>query len=512
MSTPGLATGPQRSLARSCRHPFSAAVASCTLPLVAAPHPSRNDSPTWSGGARRACLVLPDGTHRDALVADTAERRRVGWSGAPPPAPGSAILFAFDVEALHGFWMRGVGFDLDLVQLDRDGIVLEVHRLAAGSDALVYPPEPIRYALELPAGEAAALGLGPGARVGFEAAQVQPVPPEHDPEPPVDPDPSDDPALVERWSLREHAYSGRRFAAAAALMRWQLRVAPHDVALWLHAGGAFVVHPPLCPLGPLEALGRSLGLAWVRLELAPVARLLLPDGRVVVERFDPRHPEDWLARMRTHGLFPTTGRWQQTRTLVVDLGGDPSAIFARLPPRIRYEARLFERALQAGRFRVEAAPGGVLDQRQERAMMALHAAWLAARPDAEDNLAFCRPIAHAFGPSVTMYLCWEGTALLAVQLHVLWQGTLYYLFSETVANAPQGVTPGLLWHGIVRAKTAPFGPSPAPDLLDLVGSFDPRYPDFRAFGKGYTGSKLRWHPTSVWLPPSVAFPGLELPP
>jgi len=479
---------------------------------VAAPHDTGNDSPTWAQGARRVRLALGSGHQLDALLADTAERRRIGWSGAPPPTPGSAILFAFDVEAAHGFWMRGVRFDIDLVQLDRDGLALGVHRLRAGSDALVYPPEPIRYALELPAGEAAALGLHVGARVAFDPEEARPVYPAHEPEPPIEPDPRDDPGLVERWSQREHAYSGRRFAAAAALMGWQLRVAPNDVAIWLHAGGGFVLHPPLCPLGPLEALGRALGLAWLRLELAPMSRLLLPDGRVIVEPFDPRAPEGWLARMRRHGLLPTTGRWQQTRTLVVDLGGDPSAIFARLPSRIRYEARLFERAVQGGRFRVEAVPGGALDQRQERAMMALHTAWLEARPDAEDNLAFCRPIVHAYGPSVTAYLCWDGPDLLAVQFHVLWQGTLYYLFSETVMGAPQGVTPGLLWHGIVRAKRAPFGPSSAPDLLDLVGSFDPRYPEFRAFGKGYTASKQRWHPTSVWLPPSVAFPGLDLPP
>jgi len=421
------------------------------------------------------------------------------------------VFFSFDFDDFHGFWMRDIAFDLDLLYLAADGVVLALHRLVAGSEALVYPPVPIRYALELPAGDAAARGVAVADRLVFDPAAVAPIAPVHDPEPPIEPDPRDDAQLVARWTQREHFYSSRRFAAAASLMGWRLRVGPGDIAIWLHAGGGYVLHPPLCPLGPLQALTRSLGLAWLRLELAPSSRLLLPDGRIVIEEFDPLHPADWLARMRAHGLYPTTGRWQQTRTLLVDLEGEPAEILARLPPRVRYEARAFDRAIEAGHYRVEVVARADFDQRQQRAFESLHAGWLAAHPDAEDNDTFCRPMAHGFGDALTAYLCWQGNALVAVQFHVLWQGTLYYLFSEAVSPTPQGLTPGLIWYGVRHAKGTPFGPSPAPDVLDLVGGFDPRYPFFRRFGRGFTVSKLRWHPTNVWLPPSVAFAGMELP-
>lgn len=452
----------------------------------------------------------------DAIVADDPPRRRLGWSNARVSAAAHgalpALFFSFDVEGLHAFWMRDVAFDLDLVFLDDDGVVLAVHTLTAGSTDLVLPPEPIRYALELPAGGARRHRVAPLVRLAFSPADVAPVIPPHTPEVPVEPDARDDPALILRWSEREHAYSSRRFAAAMSLLGWPLRVGPDDVAIWLHGDGGLVLHPRVCPLGPLQALTRSLGLAWLRLELAPHVRLRLPDGRLVTERFDPRAPDLWLARMRAYDLLPTDGRWQHARTLLVDLSGDEAAAFARLPTRIRYEARAFSRSLEAGHYRVEAVAGAAFDARQERAFSELHDAWLAAHPGAEDNMRFCRPVAHGYQDALTAYLCWRGTDLLAVQLHILWDSTLYYLFSETVPGAPQGLTPGLLWHGVCHALAAPFGPSPAPDLLDLVGAYDARYPRFRAFGRGYTAAKLRWHPTSLYFPPAVAFAGTELPP
>jgi len=483
-------------------------------------------SPTWAAGARRLHVafegVAVGGFH--ALLADDSARRRLGWSHAalPPEAFAEgvstsldAVFFSFDFEDFHGFWMRDIGFDLELFYVDSAGIVVAVHQLVAGSIEFVYPPIPIRYALELPAGDAAVLGVKVGDRLLFDPSEATATVPFHEPEPPVAIDPQDDPSLISRWSGREHFYSSHRFAAAAALMGWRMRVGPEGIAIWLHAGGGYVLHPPLCPLAPLQAFTRALGLAWLRLELVPSSRLVLPDGRVLVEQFDPANPDDWLARMRGYGLYPTAGRWQQTRTLLVDLTGPADSLVARLPPRIRYEVRAFERSLAAGVYRVEVVPAAAFDQRQQRAFDALHSGWLAAHPEAEDNDAFCRPMAHGYGEALTAYLCWQGSTLVAVQLHVLWQGTLYYLFSETIVGAPQGLTPGLIFHGVRHAKTTPFGAhsdSPvAPDVLDLVGSFDPRYPFFRAFGKGFTTSKLRWHPTNVWLPPSVAFAGMEIP-
>jgi uncharacterized membrane protein (UPF0127 family) len=499
-------------------------------PLV---EPAHDPCPLWAAEARRVRIARAvAGVSFDAILADDGARRRAGWAHArvaPATADGRdsgaartpmdtsasglpAVFFSFDLERHHGFWMQDVAVDLDLVFLARDGRVLGVHRMAAGTSELVHPPEPIRYALQLGAGDAAAHGIAVGSRLAFDPDEVAPVLPQHPPEDPIEPDPRDEPALIERWCAREHLYSSRHFAAGASEMGWRLRVGPDDVAIWVHAGGGFVIHPPLCPLRPLAELTRSLGLAWLRLELAPHARLRLPDGAIVDVSFDPRRPDEWLGRMRELGFLPTVGRWQQTRTLVVELGGDEDALMARLPTRIRYEAKAFQRALDDGRYRVEAVPAAAFDARQARAVAKLHAGWLANHPGASDNLVFCDPLARAYRDALTAWLCWRGAELVAVQYHVLWERTLFFLFSEAAAPTPQGLTPGLLYHGIAHAKRAPFGPSPAPDLLDLLGAFDQRYPEFRMFGKGYTGSKLRWHPTSVWFPPSVALPGTELPP
>lgn len=490
-----------------CPRPRSGLRASSTA--VEATRVNPFAEPTWAEGARRARITYK-GHVLEVVVADTPERRRLGWSHATPAGPLVPVLFSFDDDALHAFWMRDVGFDLDLLYVDVNGFVQSSHRLHAGSSALVAPPTPVCYGLELEAGSVERLGIAVGDRLVFARDDVRPLPAPL--EPAITPDPHDDPALVLRWSQRSHLFSNRRFATAAAAMNWPMAVGPHDTAIWRHAGGAFVLHPAVCALGPLAELTQRLGLGWLRLELAPHARLALPDGSELTEVFDPREPAAWIARMAAHGLVPTLGRWQFTRCMVVDIEGPIEAAFKRQPARIRYEVRAFQRGLEANDYRVEAVPRLAFDQRQERALVALHAAWMEARPGAFDNLVFCRPLAIGLGDAMTAYLCWQGPRLLAVQFHVLWEGSLYYLFSEAVADPPIGLTPGLLWHGVVAAKRAPYGPSGPPDLIDLLEAFDPRYPDFRAYGRGFTASKQRWHPTSVWLPPAMAFAGTEAPP
>jgi len=200
-----------------------------------------------------------------------------------------------------------------------------------------------------------------------------------------------------------------------------------------------------------------------------------------------------------------------TRTLLVDLARDETQAFARLPTRIRYEVRATARLAERGAVSFESVPAHRLDDRTWRAIELLHARWLSAHPGAEDNLAFCRPLIPAFEDAMTAHLLWrhdgqQRLELLGVQLHVLWDRTTYYLFSETLAHAPNGAVNALIWHGTRQAMAR------GADILDLVSAFDPRYPGFRSHGRNYTPMKLRWHPTSVWMPPSVALPGREIPP
>jgi uncharacterized protein len=95
------------------------------------------------------------------LLAETPLTRLKGLLGRDHLKQGEGLLLR-PASSIHTFFMR---FSIDVVWLDRDLRVLEVThdlrpwRTAARREA--------KGALELPAGQAAALGLAPGDRLAL---------------------------------------------------------------------------------------------------------------------------------------------------------------------------------------------------------------------------------------------------------------------------------------------------------------------------------------------------------
>ena len=80
------------------------------------------------------------------------------------------MLFIFPSDASPGFWMQGMLIPLDLVWIDGRlnvvGVTANVPPHAGpGSPPLYHPPQPVRYVLEVSAGIADELGIGPGSLV-----------------------------------------------------------------------------------------------------------------------------------------------------------------------------------------------------------------------------------------------------------------------------------------------------------------------------------------------------------
>lgn len=84
------------------------------------------------------------------------------------------MLFVFDAERQLSFWMKGTLIPLDILFLDSQGVVMDVQTMtpqpgAPDSELIVYTSaKPARYALEMNAGLAEALGIEPGAAVLFD--------------------------------------------------------------------------------------------------------------------------------------------------------------------------------------------------------------------------------------------------------------------------------------------------------------------------------------------------------
>ena len=119
---------------------------------------------------REDTLVLtPSGQAIGVEIADDQAEQTKGLGGRACLSKNAGMLFSFDRPGNYSFWMKGMRFNIDIVWLDTDRRVVGVKRnLSPASYPKTYDsPKPAQYVLELPAGQAAELGLKEGASVTF---------------------------------------------------------------------------------------------------------------------------------------------------------------------------------------------------------------------------------------------------------------------------------------------------------------------------------------------------------
>ena len=111
----------------------------------------------------------PDGSVKETLsasLADTPAKRARGLSHIPSLPPKAAMLFT----SPGPFWMKDVGFDLDLVFLDRAGTVTSLGTMKQGSGRVYYPDPDACLALEMKAGTCREKGILKGCQVRLAAS------------------------------------------------------------------------------------------------------------------------------------------------------------------------------------------------------------------------------------------------------------------------------------------------------------------------------------------------------
>jgi len=95
----------------------------------------------------------------EAEIAKTPAARTKGLGGRSELCPQCGMLFVFEADGNHAFWMKDTLMPLDIIWLDKDGQVVDFVALAqpqAGrpdEELPIYRPKtPARYVLELPGG------------------------------------------------------------------------------------------------------------------------------------------------------------------------------------------------------------------------------------------------------------------------------------------------------------------------------------------------------------------------
>jgi uncharacterized membrane protein (UPF0127 family) len=149
-----------------CRRSFLVAAAVSAL----AARPASSQSGLRAPAFTRAELAIEsaDGrTHRFQVeLADTDERRAYGLMHRESMPPDHGMIFDFKRDQPVSMWMRNTRIPLDMLFIDRDGIVAKIHQRAIPFDETAISSDgPVRSVLELNGGTAARLGLRPGDRV-----------------------------------------------------------------------------------------------------------------------------------------------------------------------------------------------------------------------------------------------------------------------------------------------------------------------------------------------------------
>ena len=111
---------------------------------------------------------------REIELADTQEKRMQGLSGRKDIADDYGMLFIFEEAAKHGFWMKDMLFDIDIVWLSDDGTIVHIeHSVSPMSYPKVLAPGvPASFALETKVGYARAHGWDTGTKLDISEYQT----------------------------------------------------------------------------------------------------------------------------------------------------------------------------------------------------------------------------------------------------------------------------------------------------------------------------------------------------
>ena len=121
---------------------------------------------TSSQSLQRIPLYIHDKEIR-VEVAQTPEERNYGLMGRNQLGKDEGMLFIFETEDYHGFWMKDTSLPLSIAFIGRDGRIVWITDMKPLTLDSHVPPRPVLYALEMNKGWFSSHGVIVGDVVRF---------------------------------------------------------------------------------------------------------------------------------------------------------------------------------------------------------------------------------------------------------------------------------------------------------------------------------------------------------
>ena len=115
-------------------------------------------------------IKLPDGKIIKAEVVKTSFAREQGLSGRKGLGENKGMLFEFPLPGRFGFWMKDMLFSIDIIWINKDGVVVNIVEYAKPEDypATYVNQAPASYVLEIEAGKAGEYGIHLGTKLDIQ--------------------------------------------------------------------------------------------------------------------------------------------------------------------------------------------------------------------------------------------------------------------------------------------------------------------------------------------------------
>jgi len=103
-----------------------------------------------------------------AEIASTAKERSQGLMFRKKLPDGKGMLFIFERDEIHSFWMKNTYIPLSIAFISSDGRIIDIKDMYPQDENTVSPSRSVRYALEVPQGWFSRSGVEPGDIVNIK--------------------------------------------------------------------------------------------------------------------------------------------------------------------------------------------------------------------------------------------------------------------------------------------------------------------------------------------------------